>query len=253
MKRFLSLYLGAAALFLLALPSGQADDKKTETAYDKDFVPIFDGKSLDGWHASAKSGHSRASGNKSGGRWVVEDGAIVGSQDVPGNGGLFITDKQYGDYEIALEMKNDFGPDSGLFLRCTEDGKAYQAMIDYHIGGNLMGIYGEGLSGLISVRNFTFGDKPSDITENKSSFKLPVPPELWPDFWRHGEWNTLRARIEGNPPSVTTWIRGVKFMEFTDKEKRHPDTGGIGLQVHGGGDFTKQYVRYRNIRIKVLK
>ena len=40
-------------------------------------------------------------------------------------------------------MKNDFEPDSGLFLRSTEDGKAWQAMIDYHADGNLMGIYGE--------------------------------------------------------------------------------------------------------------
>jgi hypothetical protein len=253
MKRFLSLSLLTAALFVLALVPGQADDKKTDNNYDKDFVPIFDGKTLDGWHVSAKTGHSRTSGNKTGGRWVVEDGAITGSQDIPGNGGLFITDKEYGDYEIALEMKNDFGPDSGLFLRSTEDGKAYQAMIDYHLAGNLMGIYGEGLSGGISVRNFTFGDRASDITEMKCPFKLPVAPEYWPEFWKHGEWNTLRARIEGNPPTIQTWIRGVKFMEFTDKEKRHPDKGGIGLQVHGGGDFTKQYVRYRNIRIKVLK
>jgi hypothetical protein len=41
-------------------------------------------------------------------------------------------------------------------------------------------------------------------------------------------------------------------MEWADKEKRHPDQGGIGLQVHGGGDYTKEYVRYRNVRIKVL-
>jgi hypothetical protein len=47
------------------------------------------------------------------------------------------------DFEVKLEMKNDFGPDSGLFLRSTEDGKAWQAMVDYHAGGNLMGIYGE--------------------------------------------------------------------------------------------------------------
>jgi hypothetical protein len=41
-------------------------------------------------------------------------------------------------------------------------------------------------------------------------------------------------------------------MEFKDKVKRHPAKGGIALQVHGGGDFTKQFVRYRKIRIKVL-
>jgi hypothetical protein len=243
--------LGLAAVVLVVAAS-PADDKKPDKPDEQGFVPIFDGKSLDGWHVSAKSGHSAKSGNKTGGRWVAEDGAIVGSQDVPGNGGLLITDKAYGSYEIVLEMKNDFGPDSGLFLRCTEDGKAYQAMIDYHKDGNLMGIYGEGLSGGISVRNFSFTDKVTEIKEVDAPFKLPVEPDKWPEFWKHGEWNTLRARIEGNPPKITTWIRGVKFMEWADKEKRHPDQGGIGLQVHGGGDYTKEYVRYRNVRIKVL-
>lgn len=38
-----------------------------------------------------------------------------------------IFDGQYGDFEVVLEMNNDFGPDSGLFLRSTETGKAYQA------------------------------------------------------------------------------------------------------------------------------
>jgi hypothetical protein len=42
-------------------------------------------------------------------------------------------------------------------------------------------------------------------------------------------------------------------MELTDTEKRHDDKGGIALQVHGGGDYTKQFVRYRNIRVKELK
>ena len=50
---------------------------------------------------------------------------------------------RHGDFEIVLEMNNDFGPDSGLFLRSDEQGTCYQAMIDYHGGGNLMGIYGE--------------------------------------------------------------------------------------------------------------
>lgn len=41
-------------------------------------------------------------------------------------------------------------------------------------------------------------------------------------------------------------------MEFKDTENRHTDTGGIALQVHGGGDTTKEFVRYRNVRVKVL-
>jgi len=83
------------------------------------FVSIFDGQSLKGWHVSAKTGHSGASKHQTGGKWVVEDGAIIGSQDIPGNGGIIITDEQFGDFEVALEMRNDFGPDSGLFLRST--------------------------------------------------------------------------------------------------------------------------------------
>ena len=42
--------------------------------------------------------------------------------------------------EVVLETNNDFGPDSGLFLRCTDDGRAYQCLIDYHKGGTLGGI-----------------------------------------------------------------------------------------------------------------
>ncbi len=221
---------------------------------DAGFVPVFDGKSLSGWHVSAKTGHSRASGQKSGGRWIVENGAITGTQDIPGNGGILITDELFGDFAVVLEMNNDFGPDSGLFLRSTEDGKAYQAMIDYHANGNLMGIYGEGLGGKPSLRNFSFGEKVTEIkpVADAAAPPLPVLPDAWPHFWRHGQWNELRARITGNPPTVVTWINGVKFMEYTDTERRLPDRGGIALQVHGGGDLTGQFVRYRNIRVKRL-
>ncbi len=241
------------AMLLAAVGLTAADDAKNDPKPDDaGFTPIFDGKTLDGWHISAMTGHSRASGNKTGGKWVVENGAIVGCQDIPGNGGIIITDKPYGDFEVALEMNNDFVPDSGLFLRSNEKGQAYQAMIDYHAGGNLMGIYGEGLSGGIHVRNFTFGDKVTEIKPVDAPVKLPISPEKWPEFWKHGQWNELRARIVGNPPTITTWINGVKFMEFTDKEKRHPDKGGIALQVHGGGDHTKEFVRYRKIRVKEM-
>jgi hypothetical protein len=217
----------------------------------KGFLSIFDGRTLKGWHVSNKTGHG------TGGRWVARDGAIVGSQDRPGNGGIIITDAQYGNFEVILEMNNDFGPDSGLFLRSTERGKAYQALIDYHTDGNLMGIYGEGFPRPFVDRNFGFTDKPSEIKEVQSSFPLPVSPEKWPGFWKHGRWNEFRARIVGNPPTIDTWINGVQFMHWTDKVKDHPDKGGIALQVHGGTyppslDLTKLFVRYRKIRVKVL-
>lgn len=215
----------------LSLAACLAISAYADGAKDEGFASLTDGKTLNGWHISAKSGHSGTSKHKSGGRWVIEDGAIIGSQDIPGNGGILLTDDEYGDFEVALEMNNDFGPDSGLFLRSTEDGKCYQAMIDYHSGGNVMGIYGEGLGGKPHLRNYQFKDRPEsiEVLEEVGGVKTPTPfpltVEKWPNFWKHGQWNELRARVVGNPPHITTWINGVKIMEWTETEKRLPDKG----------------------------
>ena len=247
-RRFWSSSIASISVLLLVVPLTQAQ------APESRFELIFHRTTLAGGHVIAKTNHTKTSGNKSGGRWVVEKGAIVGSQDIPGNGGIVITDKAFGNFEVVLEMNNDFGPDSGLFMRSTEEGSAYQAMIDYHSKGNLMGVYGERMQGKPTARNFDFGETVTEIVATNEGVPtvLPVLPQSWRYFWRHGQWNELRARIVGNPPTMTTWINGVKFMELADTEKRLPDTGGIALQVHGGGDSTKQFVRYRNIRVKSL-
>jgi hypothetical protein len=80
---------GAVGLLLAVIqspaptsPAARAVPPQPEKFDDTGFVPIFDGKTLTGWKISAKTGHSRTSKNTSGGKWVVEKGAIVGSQDV---------------------------------------------------------------------------------------------------------------------------------------------------------------------------
>lgn len=244
----------AASLLMLPIGSSAAEEIVRESLDETGFVAIFDGKTLDGWHVSAESGHSRTSGNQSGGRWVVENGAIVGSQDTPGNGGIVVTDKHYGDFEIIVEMKNDYGPDSGLFLRSNDKGQAYQYLVDYRPNGSIAGLYGEGLKPGFHLRSFSFGDAPEKITEVKGQAPTPLPvsPTEWTTFWKHDQWKQFRARIEGNPPEITTWIDGVRFMHWQDDQQRAPDAGSIALQVHGGGNFVGKYVRYRDIRVKEL-
>ncbi|MCK6454272.1 MAG: DUF1080 domain-containing protein [Alphaproteobacteria bacterium] len=240
----------AASLLAVALPASAFEREPFD---ESGFVALFDGSSLSGWRVNAETWHSRASGNQSGGAWTVENGAIVGRQDLPGNGGILITEASFGDFEVALEMNNDFGSDSGLFLRSTRDGRAYQCLIDYLPGGSIAGIYGEGLAGDLFLVNFVFGPSPQSIVpQDKAPFPLPVAPEAWPRLWKPGAWNEIRARIVGNPPRITTWINGVRFMEFADNIRRHPDRGAVALQVHGGAAFAKLAVRYRNLRIKRL-
>lgn len=209
------------------------------------WVSIFDGKSMDGWHISKSCGHGSGEG------WAARDGALQGTQDKPGNGGIVLTDQVYGDFEVALEMANDYGPDSGLFLRSDEQGRCYQALIDYHADGNLMGIYGEGI-GAFSARNFNMLAAPDriDIMDHPP-FPCPFTPESWKKHWKPG-WNELRARITGNPPFIETWINGVQTIAWQGEEKLLPDTGRIGLQVHGGGNLVGQFVRYRNIRVREI-
>ena len=104
-----------------------------------------------------------------------------------------------------------------------------------------MGIYGEGIGGKPHVRNFDFrkdGDRDQDRASTTPRSRCPVAPEDWPKFWKHGEWNELQARIDGNPPTITTWIKGVKFMEYTGhreaarRQGRHRPAGPRRRRLH---------------------
>ena len=88
-------------------------EQRTSAADDDGFVSICDGKTLTGWHKNPER-----IGHGTGGEWKVEDGAIVGQQDPPGsgNGGILLTDKKYGDFELLIDMKPDWGVCSGVFV-----------------------------------------------------------------------------------------------------------------------------------------
>ena len=151
------------------------------------FRPIFNGQNLAGWHMSLTNHHGDTK------EWRVFEGALVGKQDREGNGGILLTDDSFGDFEVYMEIKPDFGCDGGVFLRSTGSGQAYQVMLDYLAGGNLGGIFGEQLESL--------GAHESDG---------------WESVWKKDDWNSLRARIQGDVPHIEVWLNGSKITDFKD-------------------------------------
>jgi len=75
-------------------------------------------------------------------------------------------------------------------------------MIDYHSKGNLMGVYGERMQGKPTARNFDFGETVTEIVATNEGVPtvLPVLPQSWRYFWRHGQWNELRAESLATHP-----------------------------------------------------
>ena len=209
----------------------------------KGFQKLFDGKDLKGWHISEVNHHGNTKA------WKVEPGGVLTvTQDRPGNGGILLTDKKYRNFEVSLEVNPDFGCDGGLFLRSTEKGEAYQVMLDYLEGGNMGGIYGEGLKGL----------GPNAGTGKRMDRE-------WQKYWKKGEWNQIRARMEGDVPHIQVWMNGTQIVDWTDSENRLPGgavDGMIAVQSHmSSPDPAKKgnrwvpggYHRFRNIAVKELK
>ncbi|MCC6264144.1 MAG: DUF1080 domain-containing protein [Bryobacterales bacterium] len=190
------------------------------------FSPIFNGTDLSGWHISKTSHHGQTQG------WKVESGVLTGTQDRPGNGGILLTDKKYRNFEISLDVQPDFSCDGGLFLRSTEKGEAYQVMLDYLDGGSVGGVYGEGIKGVKGV--------------------LPN----WREHWKTGEWNHLRARIEGDAPRIQVWMNGILITDWKDTENHLPGgatEGHIAVQVHAGNRWIPGGKhRFRNIEVREL-
>lgn len=72
------------------------------------FVPLFDGKTLDGWHVMNNA------------KFVAEDGVLK----LNGGSGWLRSDKEYADFVLRLELRF-LKPkqDGGVFLRASKEGK----------------------------------------------------------------------------------------------------------------------------------
>jgi hypothetical protein len=219
-------------------PQTQKDLIADKGGLPEGFTSLFNGKDLSGWHISKTNHHGTTPDYR------VVHGLIVGTQNPIGRGGILLTDNRYKNCEVYLEIKPDWGNDSGLFLRSNEQGQAYQVTLDYLPGGRMGGIYGEGLEG-VSGRSAP----PLEGVE---------APQLtpWTDVWKRESWNSVRARIEGDVPHIQVWINGTLVQDWYDTENHAADgatDGMIAIQIHNAERcIPGGFWRWRNIGVKEL-
>ena len=271
-------------------------------------VRLFDGHSLAGWRAIPRlpvperpgapepdpaTDTYRAAARTSG-CWTVQDGAIVGGQEAGhrGFGGYLITEDEYDDFELTLDVKPDWPADTGVLLRSTNRGaQGYQVLIDHRRSGGIGGFYGNGLAGFHALAYNV--DVARDAAERPTALVIedpgrslePVtaakrdllsyaaPPEAFLAAWRWSDWNELRVRCVGAQPVLTTWVNGVCLYELDTATITWPGwdgarvtdllgrSGHISLEVHdndieGMGDERwgpGAVVRWRNLTVRSLR
>lgn len=230
------------------------------------FTGIFNGRDLTGWHISTTNHHGTTPAYR------VMQGLIVGTQNPLGQGGILLTDKKYKNVEVYMEVKPDYGCDSGLFLRSTEAGEAYQVTLDYLPGGGMGGIYGERLTGVGGRGNAPAAARGAAPAPPTPARATPPPPPVvggiplgsttpqgtaaWMKAWKREDWNSIRARFVGDVPHITVWINDQQITDFTDTANHAAGgitEGSIAIQVHGGTRWVPGGLwRWRTIAVKEL-
>jgi putative membrane-bound dehydrogenase-like protein len=186
-------------------------------------VPLFDGKSFDGWEGDTEK------------TWRIKDGAIVGgslTEKVPRNEFL-ATKKTFKNFDLKLKFKlvgTEGFVNSGVQIRSVRipnppnEMRGYQADIgDPKWWGS---IYDE------SRRNKVMAQ--SDMAK--------IEPVL-----KRQDWNDYRIRAVGR--RIQIWINGVQAVDYTEADETLEQDGHIAVQVHGGG---KAEVWFKDIAIEEL-
>ena len=190
-------------------------------AVETGFVPMFDGKTLDGWKQVGGSAKYRVEGDE-----------IVGTVDPAMKSNAFLrTEKTYGDFILKLDLKLDIPGNSGIQFRSHErvnkDGSVrvfgYQAEVDPSPRAWSGGLYDE------ARRKWLFDLK--DHPEARKAFKVE-------------DWNAYE--IEARGPHLKITLNGVPCADYLDTMDLE---GFIALQVHAGKSGV---IRWKNVRIKDL-
>jgi 3-keto-disaccharide hydrolase len=189
------------------------------------FIPLFDGKTLNGWHADGGELD----------RWEVRDGVIICDG---GGGGWLTTDKEYADFVLSLEWRIPEGGNSGVGLRYPPESYVSRAGMEIQILDDDAPKHKD-----IKPEQYT-GSIYYQVAAKRGAAR-PV-----------GEWNRYLITCDG--PLVVIELNGTEITR-ADMDKhtvgkgdltplsQRPRKGYVGLQNHD-----KSWVEFRDIRIKVL-
>ena len=197
----------------------------TAETSEKGFVPLFDGKSLNGW--KLVKGHGPG--------YVVKDNTIVCPAD--GGGNLF-TEKEYANFVFRFEFKSEPGGNNGVGIRAPYEGDAaYQGMEIQILDDGHEKYKGK-------IKSEQHHGSVYDVIPARTGFLKPA-----------GEWNSEEIMANGSRIKVT--LNGViildadlNMVQESEVLKKHPGlknkTGHIGFLGHGS------LLEFRNIRIRQL-
>jgi hypothetical protein len=219
--------------------------QRKEQSKDEGWVPLFDGKTTEGWRSYGKETFPEKG-------WVIEDGEILHVQGSgmgeAGGGGDIITTKKYGNFELSLEWKVSEGGNSGIFYLAQEkpDQPIWKSAPEMQI-----------------LDNARHPDAKLGVDGNRAAGSLyDLIPGKFEAVKPAGEWNQVKIMVYKG--TVVHWMNGENVLEYhlwTDdwkkmvansKFKDYPDfvnpaqEGYIGLQDHGDD------VWFRNIKIREL-
>lgn len=185
----------SAVSALAAEPAGQ---KRSSEA-----VSLFDGRTFQGWEGNLNA-------------FRIEDGVIVAGSlkdRVPRNEFLCTT-KPYGNFELRLKFKVlGQGANAGVQLRSQRIPNHHE-MIGYQAD------LGDGWWGCLY-----------DESRRRKVLAGPAK-EVRGKPVKQGDWNEYLIRCEG--PRIQLWINGQPTVDYTETDRAIPQTGLIGLQIHGG-------------------
>ncbi len=207
------------ACFGVVLLGGSALAAEEARHGEKGFVPLFDGKTFDGWEGNLKA-------------FRIEDGAIVAGtlkERIPRNEFLCTT-KEYGDFELRLKFKVlGQGANAGVQIRS-------QRIPDHHEMIGYQADLGDGWWGCLYDES-----RRRKVLAGPAKARRSEPVKA-------GEWNDYTVRCQG--PRIELWINGEKTVDYTEPDAKIPQKGLIGLQIHGG---PPSEAWYKDLRIRIIE